>query len=348
MNMHRALHIILLHTPWRHAYLEWYIRRDERRRFVHEAQKRFLEERPMHGTMEEYEECLDRYRVTYDEYMHLYQFWNKSEDERQNYVSVSTMQQFYRRMVTPAVREVLHNKVTFLNTFHSYVHRSWLFLPQASDQEVLDMIASSRTILKPIDGSRGTGIFFIEQGEQVPSTRIQEWRKDKLLMEECLHSEESIAAFNPESLNTIRLVMFRQGNEVIPYSAALRMGRRGHQVDNAHAGGIRALIDIPSGILQQGVDTMGQCYDIHPDSLQPITGFHIPRWQEIVALCSQATLELPDVRFVGWDIALRQDGQIEFIEGNHAPDIDGIQFSLHHGIRQELNTIFQRLYHSTI
>lgn len=348
MLLYRLTYRIMMHTPWANAYKEWHIRHDENRRFYAEAKQRFKEDVPHNGNIKEYKQCLHAYRVTYDEYENQYCFWEKTDEQRKAYVSVSEMHHFYRKMVSPKIRNIMRDKICFLTLYKDYIYRKWLYCPQATDNEIFDLLLHSRVILKPVDGSRGQGIFFIEKGTVVNATTLQQWRKDHLLMETCVESTPSIAAFNPESLNTIRVVTFRHGDEVIFYSAAIRFGRIGHKVDNAHAGGIRALIDIKTGLAQEGVDTNGKRYTIHPDSKIAIQGFQVPYWDHILETCKQATLLLSDLKICGWDLCIRNDGRIELIEGNHAPDIDGIQFSKKCGIREELNTIFRHLYQTTL
>lgn len=42
-------------------------------------------------------------------------------------------------------------------------------------------------------------------------------------------------------------------------------------------------------------------------------------------MCSFAAELIPAVQFIGWDVAITQDGPL-LIEGNHDPDLDMIEF----------------------
>ena len=47
----------------------------------------------------------------------------------------------------------------------------------------------------------------------------------------------------------------------------------------------------------------------------------IPYWKEAVALCKEAALVIPQIRYCGWDVAITPEGPV-FIEGNHLPGHD--------------------------
>jgi hypothetical protein len=126
-------------------------------------------------------------------------------------------------------------------------------------------------------------------------------------------------------------------NEVGAYevtNAVFRMAQgRNSAVDNFHAGGIAAKVDIHTGELGRAVDgamamgcATGWC-DRHPDTGGQILGRRLPRWQEILDLVRRAhTLAFADQVVIGWDVALVGDGPL-LIEGNKGPDVDLIQRS---------------------
>ena len=67
-----------------------------------------------------------------------------------------------------------------------------------------------------------------------------------------------------------------------------------------------------------------------------IKGFKIPNWDKAKEMCVSASLSLPNIRFAGWDVAIRNDGVLEIIEGNHAPDFDPMQSPLKIGVRKKV------------
>ncbi|MBV5325966.1 MAG: hypothetical protein J0626_12300, partial [Rhodospirillaceae bacterium] len=131
-------------------------------------------------------------------------------------------------------------------------------------------------------------------------------------------------------LATIRIVTSR--NEAGQYevtNAAFRMPRViGSAVDNFHAGGIAAAVDIATGRLgpatDLGLSPKSGWFERHPVTGAPIAGRLLPYWQEARALVERAHPNFSDFAVIGWDVAILPDGPC-IIEANGAPDLDIIQ-----------------------
>ena len=54
-------------------------------------------------------------------------------------------------------------------------------------------------------------------------------------------------------------------------------------------------------------------------------GRKIPYWEELKKLGAAAHKDLPQIKFIGWDGAITENGR-ELIEGNHHPDYDLLEF----------------------
>lgn len=64
-----------------------------------------------------------------------------------------------------------------------------------------------------------------------------------------------------------------------------------------------------------GYDTLGQEYEVHPDSKVHVTGMSIPRWEEAVRTVCEAAKLVPELKYISWDVVIGEDG-IWLIEGN--------------------------------
>ena len=73
--------------------------------------------------------------------------------------------------------------------------------------------------------------------------------KGRYLAEEFVESHESLAVFHPSSLNTLRVITFRNEDRFEVFGCGLRVGNNGLHVDNAHGGGIFCEIDPKTGII---------------------------------------------------------------------------------------------------
>lgn len=59
-----------------------------------------------------------------------------------------------------------------------------------------------------------------------------------------------------------------------------------------------------------------------------IMGLKIPYWDEVVLMLSKAAKLVPEVKYVGWDIAITKDGPC-LIEGNTSPGYKYYQIPKH-------------------
>ena len=69
-----------------------------------------------------------------------------------------------------------------------------------------------------------------------------------------------------------------------------------------------------------------------------IEGFQIPHWPEVLELVRQGAVAFPELRTIGWDVAISSSG-IFLLEGNHHWDPEGAQVSLQRGIRSEMEAL---------
>jgi len=106
-------------------------------------------------------------------------------------------------------------------------------------------------------------------------------------------------------------------------------------VDNFHAGGIAAPVDLDTNRLGRA-SNLGDNVELgwlsrHPDTGGQIEGRVLPLWPQVLALARQAHLTFADRIIVGWDIAILADGP-SVVEGNSGPDVDIMQRGLKRGI----------------
>lgn len=77
-------------------------------------------------------------------------------------------------------------------------------------------------------------------------------------------------------------------------------------------------------------------YENHPITKTLILGFKIPFWDEIVEMITEAAWIVPQVRTVGWDVAVTQEGPL-IIEGNDNWNKDAFQIPYGQGRQYILN-----------
>ncbi len=198
--------------------------------------------------------------------------------------------------------------------------------------------------IKPRKGSGGRGAakwqfvapFFIHKdGTQLTATGLRQWVVDQstqenMLVQTLLANHPDLADINCGTLATVRIVTCR--NETGGYEVtddAFRMPRvTGSAVDNFHAGGIAAAVDIVTGRLgaatDLGLSPQSGWSETHPVTGAAIRGRTLPCWREARDLVERAHRHFSDFAVIGWDVGILADGPC-IIEANGAPDLDIIQ-----------------------
>ncbi|HEX9448794.1 MAG TPA: sugar-transfer associated ATP-grasp domain-containing protein [Dongiaceae bacterium] len=152
----------------------------------------------------------------------------------------------------------------------------------------------------------------------------------KYLVQPRLRPHAALVGLGLGVLTTVRvLTCTGLDGEVHVTHAVFRMPITRHAVvDNFHAGGIAAAIDIETGRLGRATDLGlrrdSAWYRTHPITGAQIEGRILPWWPEVADLACRAQRAISDRPFVGWDIAILDSGPC-LIEGNGRPDIELIQ-----------------------
>lgn len=317
----------------------------ERKRFLLEFNsiieaKNFCTKKVGKALLKDYKRAFRKHRVSPSEYLYQYKFYNLSEAQRKEFLSVSTMQCAYRRLVKPDVRNVFFDKVLFLNTYSEFIHRKWLYVDDKTTYENFCSFISKcgEIIIKPIQGTRGLGIKKLKTSKIDNELLYRECRGG--LVEECIVGDARVQAFHPESLNTIRIVAFNIGGNVKICGAFLRLGINDSVIDNAHAGGIFCQINTYTGRIESnGINVSGNEYKEHPNTKKKFKGFEIPQWEDCKKTVCSAMKKRENVIVAGWDVCINDKGEVEIIEGNHAPDIDIMQSPLKEGKKKYYQSI---------
>lgn len=161
------------------------------------------------------------------------------------------------------------------------------------------------------------------------------------IAEELVVQSAEMEAWNPSSVNTVRINSFRKDVDCLVHTPFLRVGRKGSIVDNGGAGGVFCSIDAETGVVAtDGFTERGDVFKEHPDSGQAFKGEQIPRWQELLALSREIHLSLPEAfRYVGFDFALTDAGWV-LIEGNWGQYV-AQQVTWERGMKQDFESLMQ-------
>ena len=263
----------------------------------------------------------------YQDYVN-YHFWELDEETQATYITKEDTDALRDKYNTDK-RGIRHfwNKRMFNETFEKYLGRTWLKTQSMSLEEFKTKFANEEKIIyKPLLAccGRGIAVFELNQGNMEDVyNKITKFPNG--VIEGYLKQHAQMCKLSKKSVNTIRIISLRAFGEVNLLYATCRMGGGDSLVDNFHAGGVLALVDIQKGELAtEAIDINGKAYDKHPVTQEKIVGFQIPYWNEIVKMIKEAAIIVDGVGCVGWDVAITENGPV-LIEGNSAPSHYGLQ-----------------------
>lgn len=251
--------------------------------------------------------------ATLQDYL-LFEFYNKRYKERSNYVTGRRLHNFFSKVNNEKKTKYFKDKKQFADIFSKYMGRKLfkLNLDGSNVKEAREWLKGKDVIFsKPSDGVQGRGVtrLEIDNVDQVINYCIH---NNLDIMEEAVSQHPKMSELYPDSINTVRFITLIENNEVKILGTSLRIGNGGY-IDN---GGMYVSLEQISGKIDSIAYTNdGTRYKKHPITNHEFIGFQVPFWQEIIEMCKKAAFEIPDIRCVGWDIAVSRSGPL-IIEGN--------------------------------
>ena len=251
-------------------------------------------------------------------------FFRLSDEKKRHYAGTGYMYEYQRFMNPPANRRVLADKLAFHQTFSGLVKRGHSSLNQllSRPQSAMEALQNptGKVVLKPARGQCGTNIEVVALRDMDARTLGSRMRANGHdLAEAYVRQHSSMMGLSPSGLNTVRLVTeLDERSTVRILTARLRISVDS-AVDNLAAGNLAASVDIDTGRVNGAAvysDIARPPVRTHPITRRRIPGFAIPHWDAVIQLAREAALLVPELRSIGWDIAITPAGP-DLIEGNH-------------------------------
>ncbi len=272
-----------------------------------------------------------RYGTELQDYFQ-YEFYNLKNHERRKYMTYARLRYTMGICNDPSKREHFDDKALFNRTFSEYLYRDWLDVTTATYEEFDRFVSKYPAFF----AKARIGMFGKGAGKYETEACRKETERKKLydelvekgcIIEQLIQQHPLLERFNESSVNTLRVVTFlcADGKPKV-MAGVLRIGRTGKIADNFHHHGIAVTVDPNTGIVNSlGIDNEFKRYIVHPDSGEQIIGFKIPSWDRVVELVRRDAMVIPEVRYIGWDVAVDSEGAVQLIEGNYGADPDVTQ-----------------------
>lgn len=290
--------------------------------------------------------CHYRYGVSLTKYEQ-YEFCRLNHIGRKSFVSERYGTEIWNVSNPNEARSITGDKATFNRRFADFLHRSFLDVETSSFEEFCEFVNSVDCfITKPFYGASGKGVEIVKNDGRLPLEALyRQYKSSKSLLEEVVKQHKNIAELHPGSLNTMRIATLRGKGKITIMGVALRIGTGDEVVDNFHKNGIVACVDIETGIVKStGINYRHERFIKHPDTGKQIIGFQIPNWNKVVETVLNAAEALPEMDYVGWDVAIDSKDNVLLIEGNSIPDYDVLQIASQEGLYDKYKPIIDEMH----
>ena len=278
------------------------------------------------------QKCAVNYGAGYMDY-DLFEMYNLTDAQRDTYLTRGRNNALIRKYNNPEFVHVFNNKDEFNERFGRFLNRDWVLVKQENKEAVLEFLAKHpRFIAKPVDGCCGRGVEIFDTADFGSGEKMYEHLlnlPNPVELEELIVQHEAVSAVYPDSINTVRTVSITRDGVPHIICTYFRIGNGGRHVDNFNSGGMVAPVDEKTGIVKdRAIDKQKNLYASHPYTGSPIQGFQFPQWEQAMEMVKQAATMVPEMGYVGWDVAFSDKGPV-LVEGNNFPGHDIYQLPEH-------------------
>ncbi len=260
-------------------------------------------------------------RCTLSEYMD-YELFLKTDEEIRTYLTMYNKHRILSLLGDRhAALTITGCKHGFNKKYASFLGREWIAVSCCTQEEFLQFIKKHKQVIfKRPDAFQGNGIErFVYTDDNTALNKYELLKKENALVEEVLVQHEKIAAFNPQTVNTLRVSTLCINGHVHLIGACFKTGNGNSSVDNLVKGGVGCGVDVNTGrVITHGFD-----HDLNTVKKHPVSGcvfkdFCIPNWDKIKETVQKAAVfceQNGDGHLIGWDVAVIPNGA-SIIEGN--------------------------------
>lgn len=276
--------------------------------------------------------CGFRYGAGYMDYW-LFEMYNMNARQRNTVMTRGRNDSIVKKHNNPDYFHIFIRKDEFNEKFDKYLKRDWIVVSDANREAVKAFTERHDIFMaKPVDGGCGKGIEKISSADWKSKDELYDYllKNRKIVLEEVIVQHPMLSEVYPCSINTIRIVtvLRRDGKVAVPFTY-WRIGDGGRFVDNFNSQGMVAPVDAATGVVKDSaIDKKKNLYEKHPWTGTTIKGFKFPYWEEALAICREAAHVVPEMGYIGWDVAITPDGPV-FVEANEFPGHDIYQLPEH-------------------
>lgn len=167
------------------------------------------------------------------------------------------------------------------------------------------------------------------------------------LVEERLNPHPALAERCGPALSTFRTVVMQDEDGAEILDVAFKITVDGQVADNFWRGNLLAGVRMEDGKIERVITAPGihgKRIAKHPDTGAELVGWHLPDWEAFKETVLAASLALPGLGLIGWDVALTDNGPV-LVEANAGSNWALVQLATARGLwRPRLRTLARQRF----
>lgn len=264
--------------------------------------------------------CARKFGSGYHDYA-IYHFWDIDDEKRDTYLTRRRSKKLISLVNDEHYAHLFDNKAEFNDLFSEYTARDSLKAIDCTEEEAAEFYRThDRGFAKMLDLQCAEGAEILNMKDFPTAHDFYTYIKEKNfgVVEQVVENHPDIAKVYPKALNTVRMItLIGDDGKAHLLFAAQKFGLAGRFVD---VFGMHSMVDLDTGIIHypfhSGSTYLNLDYTVHPDTGYDLKDFKVPYFDEAKEMILKAALVVPQMRYIGWDVAITPNGPL-IIEGNN-------------------------------
>lgn len=240
---------------------------------------------------------------------------------RKNFVPISLSRKASRELNDHCSWNILENKFYAGSVLAPYYKRPCIHTAGLSLDDFKAFAEKNKKfIYKPVGTNGGDGVKVFDTRESDPEEAFNAiTAMPRGVLEGWIVQHEELNKLSDRAVHTVRLHTIHDGDagDIDVFGACLTVAPFG-EIANLHFDSVLAmLVNCETGVVySNAIDReKNEVYELFPGTDIPVKGYRLPDWDRAISLVKAAAAAVPEIRFIGWDVAFSKDGPV-ICEGN--------------------------------
>lgn len=251
---------------------------------------------------------------------------NLTNEQKKDYLNKRNYVKLVKYLNKRGYTMIFHDKVVFNRIFKDYIGREFIDLREVGFKGFQKFVKDKKDVFaKKHNSFGGDGVSRVNIEGDLKEIYNTLYQNKQYLIEETLIQHDYLNKINPVAVNNVRIITLLKDDQVYVLFKTLRINAGNEEVISCHD--IYMTLADDGTILGNVVDDECNIYSAHPVTKFKFKGAKIPHMDKAIKLVKEAARLVPEMRYVGWDVAITKKGAA-IIEGNNYPSFGLHQFYL--------------------